>query len=490
MPLEDIKENRLKKLEAIKKTGINPYPAKVSRTHTIAEALENFDKFSKEKKEIILAGRIRLIRGHGGSTFIDIEDGSGEIGSKTQVYLKQDILGDKNYRFFLDNFDIGDFIEARGVLFQTKKGEKTLEALEYKMLAKSLLPLPEKWSGLQDIEERYRKRYLDLLMNPELKKLFVKKSVFWKSLREFLTSRGFIEVDTPALEQVPGGADAEPFVTHYNAIDHDVYLRISLELSLKKILIGGFDKIFEIGKVFRNEGISQEHLQDYLQIEFYWAYADYEALMDFIEEMYKDAIKNVTGGLVTTFEGQKINWGEKWQKIDYFNLFEKEIGVKLEKQKRDDLFKLAEKFGLKPEKYLGWGRLADLIYKKKIRPKLIQPSFLINPPVEVEPLAKRLEKDERKVQRMQVIACGTELGKGFSELNDPQDQRKRFEEQLKLREAGDKEAQRLDEEFLTAMEYGMPPAAGFGLSERLFAVIMDKPIRETVIFPVMKPRGR
>lgn len=482
--LDEIREARLKKLENIKSAGFDPYPASTSRTHKIAGALANFSVLSESGKKIVIAGRIRSIREHGGSTFCDIEDGSDRI----QIYFKKDELGEEKYKFFIENFDIGDFIEAGGILFKTKKEESTLRIENFKILTKSLLPLPEKWHGLTDIEERLRKRYLDLIMDEETKKIFIKKSIFWKSLRDYLYANDFLEVDTPALELVPGGADAEPFITRYNALDQDVYLRISLELPLKKMIVGGFEKIFEIGKIFRNEGISPEHLQDYLQLEFYWAYADYEMLMNFVEDMYKTMIKNVTGGMMTIFDGQEIDWGKKWPRIDYFELIKNELGVDLENENRDNLFILAEKLNLRPEAHLGRGRLIDLIYKKKARPKLIQPSFLINPPIDIEPLAKRLMGDERKVQRMQVLACGTELGKGFSELNDPIDQRERFEEQMNLRDAGDKEAQRLDEDFLTALEYGMPPTAGFGLSERLFAVLMNKSVRETVVFPPMKKK--
>lgn len=293
----------------------------------------------------------------------------------------------------------------------------------------------------------------------------------------------------PVLENIPGGADAEPFKTHHNALDADFYLRISLELPLKKLLVGGFEKVFEIGRIFRNEGIDKEHLQDYTQLEFYWAYHDYNDLMDLVEKMYKAVIKNVFGELATVHEGKKINWGKKWPKIDFVEVFKKENKINPLTANRDELFKKAASLGLELEKNLGKGRLIDLIFKKTVRPKLVQPCFLLDPPVEVEPLAKRSRKDPRRVERLQIMAGGTELGKGFSELNDSRDQRMRLEEQMRLREAGDKEAQRLDEEFLVALEYGMPPAAGFGVSERLLAVLMDKPVRETVIFPLMRPKN-
>jgi lysyl-tRNA synthetase class 2 len=315
-------------------------------------------------------------------------------------------------------------------------------------------------------------------------------------MREFLNAEGFLEVDTPVLEQTPGGAEAEPFVTHHNALDEDFYLRISLEISLKKIIVGGFEKVYEIGKVFRNEGIDAEHLQDYLQMEFYWAYADYRDLMTFLPKMYRHIVKKTTGSLVTEWNGKKIYWGKPWKKIDYVQSFKRHTKLDPIAAPLTALRAHAKKLGLAVDASLERGRLVDMIYKKTVRPTLIQPCFLLNPPVFLEPLAKRSPDNPEVVERLQVVACGSELGKGFSEGNDPQDQRERFEQQMALREKGDKEAQMLDEDFLEALEYGMPPTAGFGLSERLFAMIMDKPIRETVFFPPMKrvstclPAGR
>ncbi|MEK7498650.1 MAG: amino acid--tRNA ligase-related protein, partial [Patescibacteria group bacterium] len=284
----------------------------------------------------------------------------------------------------------------------------------------------------------------------------------------------------------PGGADAEPFVTHHNALDTDFYLRISPELSLKRLLVGGFEKVFEIGRIFRNEGIDAEHLQDYTQLEFYWAYSNYEELMEYVEKMYKKVIEATTGSLVTHWRDHEIQWGGVWPKIEYFKIFKEKTGLDLDVATEEDLKKKAQGEGIRLEDHVGRGRLIDLIFKKLIRPHLIQPIFLIDPPVDIEPLAKRRPGHPHQVERMQVVACGTELGKGFSESNDPVDQRLRFEEQMKLREMGDKEAQYLDDDFVEALEYGMPPAAGFGVSERLFAILMDKPVRETVFFPLMR----
>ncbi len=497
--LNDIIQERLKKLSRLKKAGVNPYPSEVKVTLSIGEARKKFSAkggslpdggrgasgggaLEKSGKKIFLAGRIVGWRDQGSVVFADVADESGKI----QLVIKKDNL--KDFQLFKDNLDRGDFVSAGGTLFRTKKGEESLEVKELKLLVKSLRPLPSEWYGLEETETRLRKRYIDIILNPETKEMFRKKSVFWETLREFLLKEGFLELETPALELLPGGAEAEPFKTRHKALDVDFYLRISLELPLKKLLVAGYEKVFEIGRVFRNEGIDREHLQDYTQLEFYWAYRDYNDLMEFVEKMYKDVVKKIIGGLKTTFQRKTIDWGKKWPKLEYVAVFEKANKLNPLSASREELFSLAKKLGLEPEKHAGKGRLIDLIFKKTVRPNLIQPCFLVNPPVEIEPLAKRSEKDPRIVERVQVIACGTELGKGFSELNDPLDQRARFEEQMKLRAAGDKEAQFLDEEFLEALEYGMPPAAGFGLSERLFAVLMDKPVRETVIFPLMRPK--
>ncbi len=320
--------------------------------------------------------------------------------------------------------------------------------------------------------------------------MFIKKSKFWAAVRNFLVDHDFLEVETPALEAIPGGAEATPFITYHNALNSDYYLRISLELYQKRLLVGGFEKIFEIGKIFRNEGIDAEHLQDYLQMEFYWAYADYEDLMKFVEDYYRYIVKETFGSTKTKHGNYELDWGNNWPKVDYVDSFKEETGMDLTKEpKIEDLYKLAEKVGVKPAKKLGEGRLIDLIYKKTVRPKLIQPSLLINHPVVVSPLAKRDDKNPNIVQRVQVLAAGTEVGNGWSELNDPQDQEERFKEQQEMRKAGDKEAQMYDKDFVEALEYGMPPAAGFGLSQRLFAVLIDKPIRETVFFPTIKPKN-
>ncbi|MDP2632538.1 MAG: lysine--tRNA ligase [Candidatus Curtissbacteria bacterium] len=475
-PLEKLVKIRLEKLEKIKKLGFDPYPAKSGKKQTVSESLKSLGK------KVATAGRIMAIRGHGGSSFMDLVDQSGKI----QVFFSNSQLSTLDSQL-LELLDIGDFIQVEGEVKETQAGEITIFTTKLTLLTKSTRPIPSAFYGLKDVETRLRRRYVDLIANPEVKEIFIKKAKFWSSVRNFLLQNGFIEVETPALEPIPGGADATPFTTHHNALNQDFYLRISLELYQKRLLVGGFEKTFEIGKIFRNEGIDQEHLQDYLQMEFYWAYADYEDLMDFVEDYYRYIVKETLGTDKTTSGKNELDWGKSWKRVDYTDVFKQETGMDLLKNpKKSDLFALAQKVGANPAKNLGAGRLIDLIYKKTVRPKLIQPSLLINHPVAVSPLAKRDGKNPKIVQRIQVLAAGTEIGNGWSELNDPQDQEQRFKEQQEMRKAGDTEAQMYDRDFVEALEYGMPPAAGFGLSQRLFAILTDLPIRETVFFPTIR----
>ena len=485
MSLDEIRKAKLDKLELLKKAGVDPYPAKSWRTHEIRQALDGFEKLSREKERIVLVGRVMAKREHGASVFLDLQDTSGQI----QVYFKKDVIGDYDFELFSKTVDIGDFIEVSGFLFKTKKEERTLEVEKYRILTKSLLPLPEKWHGLEDTEEKLRLRYVDLIMSPNERELFIKKSRFWQATREFLLKEGGLEVETPILEKIPGGADAEPFKTHMNALDIDLYLRISPELNLKRLNVGGFEKVFEIGRIFRNEGIDREHLQDYTQMEMYWSYTDYKQLMSIVERLTKHVVKETIGGYIHSWQDKTVDWSTPWQHIDYYDIFLKYTGLDLARASEKELKKYAQEQNIDVEKHLGRGRLIDVIFKKKARPHLIEPGFLVLPPVDIEPLAKRWPEDPERVERFQVVACGSELGKGFSELNDPLDQRQRFEEQTKLGEAGDKEAQRMDEDFVEALEYGMPPTAGFAYSERLFAFLMDKSVREIVFFPITKPRS-
>ncbi len=486
--INELRKIRLKKLEAIKKAGFSAYPEKTKRTYKVAEALKDFNRLSRLKKEIILAGRIKSLRGHGGSTFLHIEDGSDKI----QAYFRKDRIGERAYQFFLDNFDIGDFMELRGILFKTKKGEKTIEVNDFKMLAKSLLPLPEKWHGLKDIEERFRKRYLDLIFNPEVKKKFEARSKIIKEIREFLGKEGFLEVETPILQPIYGGATAKPFKTHLNALDIPLFLRIAPELYLKRLLVGGFEKVYEIGRVFRNEGVDRAHNPDFTMLEFYWAYADYKDLMKLTERMFESFLKKIFNKLEIEYQGKKINFKTPWPRIEFYNLFRKYTKINLEEINERALKKEARKLGIKIEKGEGKPELADKIFKKYCQPKIWNPAFIIHCPAALKPLAKTLENNPKKSANFQLIVAGWEIINAFSELNDPIEQKERFEEQEKFFKEGLEEAQRMDMDYIEALEYGMPPAAGFGMGiDRLVALLTDShSLREIILFPTMKPKEK
>jgi len=484
--IDELKQARLEKLERLRSNGIDPYPSKSKRTKTVKEALDDYDTLSSSKETIFVTGRLRTLREHGALTFADIEDMSGRL----QLFFQKDAIGDEKYDF-LKNLDMGDFIEASGFLFTTNKGQQTLNVNDFKILTKALLPLPEKWHGLTDEETRYRKRHLDLIMNEDVRSLFMKRTAFIKNVRDFLNENGFMEVETPVLESVPGGAEAEPFVTHHNKLDIDFYLRISLELHLKRLMVGGFEKIYEIGRVFRNEGISTQHLQEFTMLEFYWAYADYEELMGFVEKFYTTIIEKTFGTLDIPYKGQVLHFQAPWPRVDYREIILKESGVDIDLYPtKEAMQELVKEKGIKPDPAAGRGRLIDQLYKKLVRPNLIQPCFLINHPIDISPLAKRKAGNPNEVERLQVLIAGAEVGNGFSELNDPIDQRGRFLNQEELRRAGDKEAQMIDEDFVEALEYGMPPTAGFGVGiDRLLMILAaQENIRDVVFFPMMKPK--
>ncbi|TRZ78245.1 lysine--tRNA ligase [bacterium] len=483
--IQELREVRIEKLNKLRQAGIDPYPAKFSRTHLIKDVIVDFDKLAGDNV-IILSGRIRSIRGHGGVVFMNLEDVSG----KFQLFFKKDVIGEEQH-ILIKLLDIGDFIEVSGKLFLTKKEEKTLEISSWKILTKSIRPIPEEWFGLKDEETRYRRRYVDLLVNEDVKKLFVKRAEFVNNIREFFNKNGYMEVETPVLEDIPGGADACPFITHHNTLDIDLYLRISLELHLKRLIVGGFEKVYEIGKTFRNEGMSPQHLQEFTMLEFYWAYADYNDLMKFVEKFYTDIIEKTFGTLEIKYKEHILNFKAPWQKVDFREIVLKESGIDIDEyQTKEDMQKVLKEKKIDFDSSDGRGRLIDHLYKKLVRPKIIQPTFLINHPVDISPLAKKMSDDESKTQRFQILIAGAELGNAFSELNDPIDQAERFSNQAKLREAGDKEAQMFDHDFVEALEYGMPPTAGFGVGiDRLFMILTNQEnIRDVVFFPLMKPR--
>jgi lysyl-tRNA synthetase class 2 len=476
---EQVIEERKRKIDELKKKGINSYPTRFDVKENISECLK-----SKLNSKVKTAGRLISKRELGKISFAKMRDNSGDI----QLVFQDEKTPEKIFSFFGKYIDAGDFVGVEGEIIKTKTGEISILVKNLTILTKSILPLPEKFHGLQDEEEKFRKRYLDIIMNREVMEMFERKSKFWRTMREFLLKKGFMEFETPALENTPGGAEAKPFITHHNALNLDVYLRISPELWLKRLMVAGYSKVFEIGRIFRNEGMDTEHLQDYTQMEFYWAYADYNDGMKLVEEMYKHIAKETYGTLKFKIRDFEIDLGKKWETYDFVGIIKKSTGINILKTNEKEIEKKLKEMKIDYDKKgFNITRGVDNLWKY-CRKKIAGPGFLINIPVFMEPLAKRSEKNNEVVERYQVILAGSELGKGFTELNDPIDQLERFEAQQKLRESGDEEAQMKDDEFVEALKYGMPPTTGFGISERLFAFLEGKPVRECQIFPLMRPK--
>jgi lysyl-tRNA synthetase, class II len=487
---KQIVQERIKKIKELKKSGINPYAHRFDLHEKRTSSEKIIEKYSKLKKDgvskssEILAGRVMTKRSFGKLSFVNFQDLKGEI----QLVFQKGETPEKTLELF-KKVDAGDIIGIQGNPTKTKTGEISVLVKELYILTKSILPLPDKHKGIQDEEEKLRKRYLDIITNEDIKKLFIQKQKFWSTIRNFLIQRDFLEVETPVLENSAGGAAATPFVTHHNALDTDVYLRISMgELWQKKLLVAGYEKTFEIGRQFRNEGMDAEHLQDYTQMEFYWGYADFKDGMKLVEEMYKEIVKNLLGTLKFERHGHKIDLSKKWEKYDFETLIKEKTGIEIYKADKNKIMKFLDKQKIDYDPNVDKWRLVDLLWKY-CRKQISGPGFLVGQPVELSPLAKRSEKDPRKVEQFQVLIGGSEVGNGYSELNDPEDQEQRFKEQRALSEAGDSEAMEHDKGFVEALRYGMPPACGFGVSERFFSFIMNRPIRECVIFPLMRPEN-
>lgn len=482
---DEVVKERMKKIEELRKEKINPYVASFKVEHSAAELQENYKKLKNEEQTkdiVVVAGRLTSFRDIGKIAFGTVNDGNGQI----QILIQDGETPEKVADFVKKFIDIGDFIGVKGKIIRTKRGELSILVQSLTLLTKSILPLPDKWHGLQNEEDRFRKRYLDIIMNPEIRERFVRKSKFWQTMRTFLLERGFLEVETPILENTPGGAEAKPFITHHNALDAQVYLRISPELWLKRLMVAGYPKVFEIGRIFRNEGMDAEHLQDYTQMEFYWGYADYNDGMKLVEEMYKKIAKEVYGKMKFKIKEFEVDFDKKWEVYDYVATIKKATKIDVLNTTLRDIEVRLKELDVEYDKVgFNLNRGIDSLWKH-CRKNIAGPGFLINVPVMMEPLAKRMEKTPELVERFQVILAGSELGKGFSELNDPIDQLGRFDDQAKLREQGDEEAQMKDDEFVEALKYGMPPTCGFGISERLFSFLEGLPIREAVIFPLMK----
>lgn len=472
---------RREKLAELIENGENPYLlTKYAVDSNTKQIVENFEAY--EGKNVKIAGRMMARRNMGKANFINISDFYGNI----QSYVRLEDVGEDKYTRF-KKWDIGDIVGIEGKVFKTKTGEISIHACGLELLSKSLFPLPEKFHGLKDAEIRLRQRYLDLIMDGEQKQLFVKKQLFWNTIRNFLSEKGFLEVETPVLEVTSGGAAATPFKTHHNALDLDVFLRISMgELWQKKLLVAGFDKTFEIGRQFRNEGMSFEHLQDYTQMEFYWAYADCGDGMELVKEMYRRVTRAVMGGSKFVSRGFEVDMDKEWVLYDFETVLKDRFGIGIYEADVKQIKSKLDELNVAYDPKQNFWRLVDVLWKEARR-ELPGPGFLVGQPIELNPLPKRKKENPKKADQIQVIIAGSEMGNGYSELNDPLDLENRFREQRAMGEAGDTEAHSHDQDFIEALGYGMPPAFGFGVSERLFSYMMDMPMRECVLFPLMKP---
>ncbi|MBI3485380.1 lysine--tRNA ligase [Candidatus Daviesbacteria bacterium] len=482
MALESLKKDRLKKLKNIRQLKINPYTAQVKRTHTANRAKDLMGQ------KVVVAGRIRSLRTMGKIAFVDLEDESGKI----QLFFSINETKDFD---FLANLDIGDFIQSEGEVFKTQAGEITVKVSKYKLLTKSLLPLPSSFYGLENIEERYRQRYLDLILNPEVRKTFTIRHKVIRLLRDFMHQEDFIEVETPTLQPIYGGATAKPFTTTHNALGIKLYLRISDELYLKRLIVGGFEKIFEICKDFRNEGMDRQHNPEFTMMEFYWAYADYEDLMKLTEKMVAFVVKEVHGKYNLVFDNQKINFKLPFKRMTFNQLVKEHSGIDLGKEDTDEkLLKAikAKNIKLDLEGVVGYGALVDTLYKQVARPKIIQPLFLTDYPFEMKPLSKKKQSDPKKSASFQLLVSGFEIVNAYNELNDPIEQKQRWLEEMKLAKAGLHEYQVLDEDYIKALEYGMPPTAGWGMGiDRFVSILTNKhTIKDVILFPTLKPEKK
>jgi lysyl-tRNA synthetase class 2 len=475
---------RREKLQRLR-TQQNAYPARTARTHTIAETQAQFGVLEVAKTVVTLAGRVRQIRTHGGAIFLDLEDGTGRL----QLYASREDLGEP-FATLQEFTDLGDIVEASGRVFSTQRGERTLRLTNFRLLVKTLHPLPSEWHGLKEVEQRYRHRELDLLANSDVRRVFEQRSVIVDLLRQELHAAKFMEVDTPILQPIAGGATARPFITHHNALNTDLFLRVAPELYLKRLVVGGFERVFEMARCFRNEGMDRSHNPEFTQIEGYWAYQDYTGLMDFLEGMLSRVVTRCFSDGMHPFEDKIIQWTAPFPRVRFRDAFLKATGIDLSKKPDEKkLLAVFKQMKLPVPAEPTWPHLVDELFKETVRPTMIQPTFLIDHPVELSPLAKRREDDPNFVERFQLIVAGQELVNAFSELNDPEDQAARFAEQEKLREAGDTEAQRTDQDFLRALEYGLPPTAGFGLGiERFVALLVNAhTIKEVIFFPTLRP---
>ncbi len=484
-------EERLEKVEKLRSMGINPYPTGYRPDISISEILGKYEDvgtetLEKEQNRFRVAGRIMAIRDFGKAAFMHIKDGTGRI----QVYIRRDKVGDDAFKIY-KLMDIGDFAGFKGILFRTRTGELTILAEELHLISKSLRPLPEKWHGLTDVETRYRQRYLDLIVNDHVREIFIKRSRIIQAFREFFNNKGFIEVETPMMQPIPGGATARPFKTYHNALGIDLYLRVAPELYLKRLVVGGFEKVFEINRNFRNEGISIKHNPEFTMLEFYMAYATYEDLMELTEELFNYVSQKIAGSDKIQYQGQTIDFSRPWKRIPLLESLVEIGGVDSKVlESRKDAVEFAESKGINIAARESHGKVLTKLFDHFVEPNLISPTFVVGYPVDVSPLSRRNDDNPEIVDRFELFIGGREIANAFNELNDPVDQKKRFEAQVALREAGDEEAQFMDKDYIRALEYGMPPTAGEGIGiDRVVMLFTDSPsIRDVILFPHMRSK--
>ncbi|MDW7685383.1 MAG: lysine--tRNA ligase [Bacillota bacterium] len=475
---------RRQKLDKLKELGIEPYGEKFPVTHHATEVIGRFDAL--EGQAVSLSGRLMTVRAHGKASFANLQDESGQI----QIYVRLDDVGEDTYQVF-ELLDIGDIIGLSGEVFRTRRGEVTVAVKTLNVLAKSLRPLPEKWHGLTNVDLRYRQRYLDMIVNPEVKKTFILRSRIVQEIRNMLNDKGFLEVETPVMHTIAGGATAKPFTTHHNALDMKLYLRIATELHLKRLVVGGLDKVYELGRIFRNEGISTKHNPEFTSVEIYQSQADYEDMMMLTEELITSAAQKVMGTLKLPYQGKELDLTPPWPRLTMIDAIRKYADIDFSQITTDEEARAAAKQrGLEVKPAMTRGEIMNELFEEFVEGQLFQPTFIMDYPIEVSPLAKRKTDDPAMTYRFEAFMACSEIANAFTELNDPMDQRQRFEQQSVKREAGDEEAHMLDEDFLLSLEYGMPPTGGLGIGiDRLIMMLTDSPsIRDVILFPTMRQK--
>ena len=476
---------RIQKLQALREAGVEPFAYSYNKTHNSAQLVEKFDSLAEAQTTVSIAGRLMTIRSMGKSIFANLQDDAGQI----QIYVKKDAVAEGEFEVF-KKADLGDIFGVEGYLFLTKMGEKSVHVSKVTLLAKSLRPMPEKWHGLQDKETRYRRRYLDMIANPEVREVFKKRSLIVRALRDFLDGEGFVEVETPVLQPIYGGAAARPFITHHNRLDVDLFMRVADELYLKRLIVGGFEKVWEFCKDFRNEGMDRNHNPEFTMIELYWAYADYQDVMKLYQRMITTVATKVLGTTTITFGENQIELGGEWRGLPMLDGISEAVGRDISQMDEPTLRKFCGEIGVKTEGLVGRGKLIDELFSEKLEHKLIQPTFITDYPKELSPLAKPHRSKEGLTERFEVFIGGMEMGNAFSELNDPIDQKERFQKLVELAKAGDEEAPAvLDEDYIFCLEHGMPPTGGLGFGvDRLCMMLLNQhSIRDVILFPQMKP---